>query len=100
MRSAPVAVSVFTLLLAATVVSAEEAKPPVNAITIMSIVAAPVDVRRHGYDALLKDPAPVAASDSMTGELLADGSVRYGRTVITVRNPCPPSEHLLLPGRR
>ena len=90
------------LLGTAAVASAQEAKPPVSAVMIMNIVAAPVDARRHGYDAAIKDPAPVAASDAMAGEVLADGSVRYGRAVVTVRNPCPPSEHLDFPrpGRR
>jgi hypothetical protein len=38
--------------------------------------------------------------------VLPDGSVRYGKTIITVKNPCPPGTHdeaLLprpLPGRR
>jgi len=35
--------------------------------------------------------------------VLPDGSVRYGRTVITVKNPCPPNsnhwEPPILPGR-
>ena len=92
----------LALLGAAGVASAQETKPPVSAVMIMTIVAAPVDVRRHGYDAAIKDPSPVAASDALAGEVLADGSVRYGRTVVTVRNPCPPSEHLDFPrpGRR
>jgi hypothetical protein len=93
------AVFVLLALLGATgVASAQESKPPVSAVMIMTIVAAPVDARRHGYDAAIKDPSPVAASDALAGEVLADGSVRYGRTIVTVRNPCPPSEHL--PGRR
>ena len=69
---------------------------------ILSIVAAPVNTRISAYDAGLKErSAPM--SDATTSEVLADGSVRYGRTVITVRNPCPPGEHLevpFLPGRR
>ena len=82
--------------------AADEAKTPLSAAMILSIVAAPVDTRFSAYDAGLKErvgPVPAAA----TGEVLADGSVRYGRTVITVRNPCPPSEHFdlpMLPGRR
>ncbi|HEV8141265.1 MAG TPA: hypothetical protein VGQ77_00285 [Methylomirabilota bacterium] len=83
--------------------AADEAKTPLSASMILSIVSAPVSTRASAYDAGLKDPA-AAAPNSTTGEVLADGSVRYGRTIITVRNPCPPGEHLetpiILPGRR
>jgi hypothetical protein len=37
-------------------------------------------------------------------EIMPDGSVRYGKTTVTVRNPCPPGtnhyEPLPIPGRR
>ena len=82
---------------------ADEAKTPLSASMILSIVSSPVSARTNAYDAGLKDPA-AAVPNSTTGEVLADGSVRYGRTIITVRNPCPPGEHLetpiVLPGRR
>ena len=83
-------------------VAADEAKTPLSASMILSIVSAPVGARSSAYDAGLKDPAPPAA-DRTAGEVLPDGSVRYGRTVVTVKNPCPPGEHLepiVLPGRR
>ena len=83
-------------------VAADEAKTPLSAAMILSIVAAPVDTRISAYDAGLKERrAPMY--DATPGEIFADGSVRYGRTIITVRNPCPPGEHLevpMLPGRR
>ena len=87
----------------AAIATADEAKTPLSAAMILSIVAAPVDTRISAYDAGLKERlAPVP--DAATGEVLADGSVRYGRTIITVRNPCPPGEHIdlspMLPGRR
>jgi hypothetical protein len=98
--------SVLVVVLAAGVVTAaaDEAKTPLSASMILSIVSSPVSTRTSAYDAGLKDPAAPASDSSTTGEVLADGSVRYGRTVITVRNPCPPGEHLgtpiALPGRR
>jgi hypothetical protein len=80
---------------------ADEAKTPVSATMILDIVSAPVQRRTSAFDESLKRPAP--SVDSGAGEVLADGSVRYGRTVITVKNPCPPGEHYEpppLPGRR
>ena len=82
------------------VAAAQETKLPVSASVIMSIIAAPVDVRKSAYDAGLKDPAPPSRTDETAGEVLPDGSVRYGKTVITVRNPCPPGEHFDLPAPR
>ena len=82
--------------------AADEPKPAMSASFIMTIVAAPVDVTKNAYDAGLKDPSPVASRTDATsgGEVLPDGSVRYGRTVITVKNPCPPGEHVELPPPR
>jgi hypothetical protein len=81
--------------------AADEAKTPISAAMILNIVAAPAESRTSAFDEALKRPAP-AASDNSVGEVLPDGSVRYGRTVITVKNPCPPGTHnepLILPGR-
>ena len=88
------------LLAAAGVAQADEAKTPVSATMILEIVSAPVQGRTSAFDEALKRPTPPAAD---SGEVLADGSVRYGRAVITVKNPCPPGEHYEpppLPGRR
>jgi len=88
---------------AAGVASADEAKTPVSAGMILSIIAAPVEGRTSAFDEALRRPGPPAA-DTSAGEVLPDGSVRYGRTVITVKNPCPPGtdhwEPPPLPGRR
>lgn len=88
---------------AAGVANADEAKTPVSAAMILSIVGAPVESRTSAFDEALRRPAP-SVSDGSAGEVLADGSVRYGRTVITVKNPCPPGtdhwEPPPLPGRR
>jgi hypothetical protein len=89
------------LPFAAGVASADEAKTPVSAAMILSIVGAPVASRTSAFDEALRRPAPPAPDPA--GEVLADGSVRYGRTVITVKNPCPPGDHWEappLPGRR
>jgi hypothetical protein len=96
-------VIVATLSLAAGVASADEAKTPVSAAMILSIVGAPIESRTSAFDEALRRPAP-AAPDRTIGEVLADGSVRYGRTIITVKNPCPSGtdhwEPPPLPGRR
>jgi hypothetical protein len=103
-RSAILVVSLFAVLAASVAPAvADEAKTPVSAAMILSIVSGPVDTRMSAFDAGLKDSAARMPDGTTRGELLADGAVRYGRTVITVRNPCPPGEHFevpMLPGRR
>ena len=83
--------------------AADEARTPVSALMILDIVAAPVESRRSAFDEALRLPAPPPVERN-SGEVLPDGSVRYGRTTITVRNPCPPGHDKLepppLPGRR
>jgi hypothetical protein len=94
---------VAILLASAGVAGADEAKTPVSAAMILSIVTGPVETRTSAFDEALKRPV-AAVQDSTAGEVLPDGSVRYGRTVITVKNPCPPGtahwEPPPLPGRR
>ena len=91
------------LLLVAGPALADEAKTPLNASMILDIVAAPVQPRANAYDEALRQPT-VAAPDSSVGEVLPDGSVRYGRAIVTLKNPCPPGtvhyEPPPLPGRR
>jgi hypothetical protein len=104
-RAAILVVSLTVVLVASVAPAvADEAKTPLSAAMILSIVSSPVDTRTSAFDAGLKDSAARPSDGATTGEvLLADGSVRYGRTVITVRNPCPPGEHFevpMLPGRR
>ena len=87
--------------------AAEEAKTPISATMFLQMTA-PIESRAAAFDAALRDPGALAKpveSGFADGEVLPDGSVRYGRTTVTVRNPCPPSEHALsgppsLPGRR
>jgi hypothetical protein len=90
--------------LAASPARADEAKTLITASTILTIVAPPpmLESRSTAFDRSLREDGPPPRR-SITGEVQADGSVRYGRTTITVRNPCPPGDHfdpLPLPGRR
>ena len=106
MRNALVLSGVLVLGGLALPAGAEELKTPISASMFMKITA-PVESRTSAYDAALRDPkafAKPAETGFGDGEVLPDGSVRYGRTIVTVRNPCPPGEHALmpppLPGRR
>ncbi|HYE94103.1 MAG TPA: hypothetical protein VEA38_23930, partial [Terriglobales bacterium] len=84
------ALTVFAALaLGAGAAVADEAKTPVSAAMILSIVSSPVESRRSAYDEALARPAP-PAPDPSVGEVLPDGSVRYGKAIVTVKNPCPP----------
>jgi hypothetical protein len=82
---------------------ADEAKTPINASLLLSIVSTPpTDRREAAFDESLKEngraPLPPA------GVVQPDGSVRYGTVSVTVKNPCPPDsthyEAPPLPGRR
>mgnify|MGYP003694423777 CR=1 FL=1 len=44
--------------------------------------------RDAAFDRAMKEPSPRAVLPERPDQ--SDGSVRYGSTVITVRNPCPP----------
>jgi hypothetical protein len=89
------------LLAAVGVAHADEVKTSVSATLLLEIISAPVQGRTNAFDEALKRPAPSAA-EAGEGEVLSDGSVRYGKAIVTVRNPCPPGEHYepFLPGRR
>ena len=96
-------VTTVALFGAASVAAADEAKTPISAAMILNIVSAPPaeKSRASAFDEALKRPAP--AEPDSAGEVLSDGSVRYGRTIVTVKNPCPPNsnhwEPPVLPGR-
>ena len=93
---------VVVTVLGVTPAVADEAKTPVSATMFLSIMSAPLEARDAAFDRSLKEDGP--APRSTPGEVLADGTVKYGRTTITVRNPCPPGtahyEPPPLPGRR
>ena len=79
---------------------ADEAKSPISASMLLSVVAPVSESRDAAFDRAMKEPAaPVRRPD---GEIQPDGTVRYGSVTITVRNPCPPGIHYEpppLPGR-
>jgi hypothetical protein len=91
-----------TIAVGAAPAIADEAKVPVSASMLLRIMAAPVEGRDAAYDRSLKEPGP--APRPPLAEVLPDGSVKMDRTVVTVRNPCPPGtvhyEPVPLPGRR
>jgi hypothetical protein len=83
--------------------AADEAKTPVSASMLLKILAPAVEPRQTAFDEALKEPGPARRAFG-EGEVLPDGSVRYGSVTVTVRNPCPPGsghyEPPPLPGRR
>ena len=103
--TAAVAILFAPVLLFGGRAAADEVKTPVSASMILNIVAAPVQSRASAFDEALRSPGP-STPDSGFGEVLPDGSVRYGNATVIVRNPCPPGAgHYeppvpLLPSRR
>ena len=85
--------------------AADEAKAKITAPMIMNLLSQPIEAREAAYNDSLRSRETSDRPDpSSIGEVLEDGSVRYGRTTITVKNPCPPGtahyEPPPLPGRR
>jgi hypothetical protein len=82
--------------------AAEEAKSPVSAGMMLNILSAPSAVGPSTLDYSLREDGPPPRSTA--GEVRPDGSVRYGKVTVTVKNPCPPGtahfEPPPLPGRR
>ena len=83
---------------------ADEAKAPINAALLLNMLApSTTESRDAAFDRAMKEPGPGPRSSLLEGQVQPDGSVRYGSTVITVRNPCPPGtvhyEPPPLPGR-
>jgi hypothetical protein len=91
--------------LVAAPAAADEVKTPISASMFLNqTLSTPrAESRDAAYDESLKRGAPVPR-DLSEGEVLPDGSVRYGKVTVTVRNPCPPGtahyEPPPLPGRR
>ncbi len=71
------------------------------AMLINNVLRQPVDhqQRQIAFDEALREPGPTPANrTALNGEVQPDGSVRYGNvTVSTIKNPCPPGEHVELP---
>lgn len=97
------AVLVPLAALAPAVARADEAKTPPTAAMILSIMSQPVERPQVAFDRSLREDRS-AVAPAPAGEVQPDGSVRYCRVTITVKNPCPPGtahyELRPLPGRR
>jgi len=80
---------------------ADEAKAPINAALLLNVLAPMSESRDAAFDRAMKESSPRQILPE--GHVQPDGSVRYGSTVVTVRNPCPPGtmhyEPPPLPGR-
>jgi hypothetical protein len=80
----------------------EQVEAVVNpTLLINNVLRQPVDHRQRqiAFDEALRQPGPTPANRAaFNGEVQPDGSVRYGDvTVSTIKNPCPPGEHVELP---
>ena len=95
--------AVVVVIAAAGVASADEAKVRISPSMFLDLTAPRASARDTAYLESLKAEPPVPPRPA-SGEVQADGSVRYGNVTVTVRNPCPPgSDHdepKPLPGRR
>jgi hypothetical protein len=74
--------------------AAEEVRQQLNAPMILNLLARPLESPEAAFNKELKNYAAVPKGDEP--EVLADGSVRYGRgaknLTVTIRNPCPPGD--------
>jgi len=100
-------------LAAAGPAAAEEVRQQLNAPMILNLLARPIEPPDVAFNKSLKrDVGAPAAERADGGQVMPDGSVRYGRAngnnvSVMIRNPCPPGdfEHeaaqlRALPGRR
>jgi hypothetical protein len=70
------------------------------ALLITNVLRQPVDhqQRQAAFDEALRQAGPAPLNRAYGGEVQPDGSVRYGNvTVSSLKNPCPPGEHVELP---
>ena len=103
MRKVAVVLTAWAML-AAVPAGADEMKTPIGAALMLELTAPRLDARADAFDAALREPGP-APRGVPEAEVLPDGSVRYGKVTVSVRNPCPPGsfhddEPAPLPGRR
>ncbi|HEU5322195.1 MAG TPA: hypothetical protein VFX28_15435 [Methylomirabilota bacterium] len=89
--------------LGAAAAAADEVKSAISATMLLDLTAPRADSRAAAFDESLRRDGPPRAGGT-DGEVLPDGSVRYGSVTVTVRNPCPPGtfhdDFKPLPGRR
>jgi len=92
------------VVVSAASAGADEAKAPINAMAVLNLLSQPIEPRAAAFDKSLRDPGPAPATSGTAGEIIDEGTVRYGRATVTVKNPCPPGtahyEPPALPGRR
>ena len=106
MRNTTLAIVLAGVALAAAPAAADEIKARITAPLIMNLLSQPIEARETAYNDSLRarETTTDKPDPSAIGEVLDDGTVRYGRTTITVKNPCPPGtahyEPPPLPGRR
>jgi hypothetical protein len=74
--------------------AAEEVRQQLNAPMILNLLARPLESPEAAFNKELRNYAAPLKGDEP--EVLADGSVRYGRggknLTVTIRNPCPPGD--------
>jgi hypothetical protein len=102
MRTATIAVLGLAALCGAAVLAeAQDQKPPIDtSLLISNVLRQPVDLqqRQLAFDESLRHEGPAPRKSALVGEVQPDGSVKYGNvTVSTLKNPCPPGEHVELP---
>jgi hypothetical protein len=90
--------------------AAEEVRQGLNAPVILQMLSKPAEKPEAVMREMLRPDATTARPVRSEGQVLPDGSVRYGTeassVTVTIRNPCPPGdiEHEMmvqrsLPGR-
>ena len=74
--------------------AAEEVRQKLNTPMILNLLARPLESPEAAFNKELKNYAAPTKGDE--AEVLADGSVRYGRgnknLYVTIKNPCPPGD--------
>ena len=100
-RVISVLIGVGALCGLASLAQAQDDKPPINAsLLINNVLRQSVghQERQRAFDESLRHEGPAPRRSPLVGEVQPDGSVRYGDvTVSTLKNPCPPGEHVELP---
>jgi len=90
--------------------TADEVRQSLNAPMILQMLSKPIDKPESVMRDMLRSDATSARPVRSEGQVMPDGSVRYGTEAagltMTIRNPCPPGdmEHEMmvqrsLPGR-
>ena len=75
---------------------AEEIRQQLNAPMILNLLARPLESPEVAFNKELRNDIAAPAAKNSETEVLADGSVRYGKNgksvTVTIRNPCPPGD--------